>query len=77
MFQDIFTEDATFDENEKEAAYALLCKYLVENIDTINDGNLKEYIGYWFANMKNDGVNETHLQDFQKELKRYIPDAVY
>ena len=77
MFQDIFTKDMTLDEDEKEAAFALLCKYLVQNIDTINDGNLKEYVGYWFANMKNDGVSDRHLKEFQKELRRYIPDAVH
>jgi hypothetical protein len=77
MFEDITTKDMTLDEIEVDSAYALLLKYVVMNIDTINGGNLKYYVKYWFDGMKDDGVNEEKLIDFKKELVGYIPDAVH
>lgn len=77
MFEDIYTRDMTLDKEEKEAGFALLTKYLVKNIDSINEGNIKEHIGYWIASMLDDGVDRQQVLDFKDHLRGYIPDAVY
>ena len=77
MFQDIFTKDTTLDKEEKEAGYALLCKYIINNINDINDDNVKEHICYWIAKMVEDGISKEQITQFKKELKGYIPKAIH
>ena len=77
MYDDIFTKDLSMDKEEIEACYALLCKYLVEHIDTINEGNLKEHVAYWIVSMLDDGVNEDQVKKFKEQLRGYIPNALY
>lgn len=76
MFEDITTKDITLDEEHKIAAYSLLCKYLVLNIDNINEGTIKQYIGYWFDDLKKGGVNTDQIKEFRKELRSYIPETL-
>jgi hypothetical protein len=80
MFEDIYSIEETpsiYDDGEMEAAFALLTKYLVKHIDSINEGNIKEHIKYWIVEMVDDGVNYDQVMEFKEHLRGYIPDAVH